>query len=117
MNVDHFPDPIPVRDFSVLPSVAMPIVGFHLRIAEPPAQRLQALEVVLNLEEGCRPFALRQVLKQLGVPRRALLGLDPNDAPDELIIQQEIIGARRELNQAVGHSDILSGASCRSTLS
>jgi hypothetical protein len=79
----------------------MPVVGLHLRSAKPFTQCLQAREVVLDLDERCGPLAPWQILKQLGVPRRSLLGFDPDDAPHELTVQEEIIGTRRELDQAV----------------
>jgi len=90
---------------SRLPGVAMAVVGLHPRIAKPRTQRLQSREVMLDLEKGDGPFVPQQVLKQLGVPGCALFGLHPNDAHQYLIMQKEIIGARRQPYQLIGHSD------------
>src|SRR4051794_9541919 len=64
---------------------------------------------MLRIFERCRPLALRQILKQFRCPDgmgAALAGA--HDTAHDLSIQQKIIGARGELNQAVGHERALS---------
>jgi hypothetical protein len=83
-------------------------ITLHLRIADPDTEFLQAWELMLNFLEGRRSLTLRQILEQFrcrGGIFAARAGAD--DAPHELTIQEEIIGAGCELDQAVGHGELL----------
>ena len=68
---------------------------------------------MLDLKEGCRPLIWGNSSSSSASTWRA--GWTRfNNASHHLIMQQEIIGAGRELNQLIGHSDVLSDASRRS---
>lgn len=94
----------------------MGVVEFDRRIAKPGTKLLQVWKLVLSILEGRWSTALRQILEQFGVPSRSLLSLRPDDTGHDLSIQEEVIGARRELNEAIGHEQVLSAWSCRSTI-
>jgi hypothetical protein len=67
---------------------------------------------MLKRSEGRWSLPLRQILKQLSRPISILITCaSPDDTAHDLIIQEEVIGARRELDQAVGHEDLLSDLS------
>ena len=73
-------------------------------MAEPGAQVLQRRKRVLDLDERRRSLALRPIFKQFGRPDRVGAAVSGSDnAAHDLAVEEEIIGARRELDEAIGH--------------
>ena len=83
-------------------------VALEAWIAEPGAQVLQRRKRMLDLDERRRSLALRQILKQFGRPGRIGAAVSGSDnAAHDLAVEEEIIGARRELDEAIGHDEPL----------
>ena len=77
-------------------------------MAEPGAQVLQRRKRVLDLDERRRSLALRPIFKQFGRPGRIGAAVSGSDnAAHGLAVEKEIMGARRELDEAVGHHMLL----------
>ena len=93
----------------------MAVVGLHRRETEPGTQLIQGREVVLDVPERNRSLAPRQILQQFGRPDVRLARAVSHDAGNNGVVLEEIIGAGRELDQAVGHSGFLSEIRWRST--
>lgn len=69
---------------------------------------------MLNLSEGLRPPAPRQILQQLGDPGLGLARAIPDTDGNDGVMQEKVIGAGRQLDPTVGHGTLLSEASYRS---
>ena len=83
-------------------------VALEAWIAEPGAHVLKRGKRMLDLNERRRSLALRQIFKQFGHPGcigAAVSGSD--NAAHDLAVEEEIIGARRELDEAIGHDEAL----------
>jgi hypothetical protein len=60
---------------------------------------------VLDLLEWCRSLGPRQIFEQFGRPGGVGAAMPVSDhAAQHLPVQKEIIGTRRELNEAIGHA-------------
>ena len=93
--------------------LTFPSVGLDLRVPEPGAQLVQGREVVLDLSERRRPPAPWQGLEQLGRPSVGLSRAVPDYIGSDIVVQEEIIDAGRQLSQAVGHGVFFSEGSWR----
>jgi hypothetical protein len=92
----------------------MAIVRFDLWVAEPVTEILPGGEDMFELSEGCWSSSRRYILEQLRGPGVRLVRAGAYHAAHNLSMQEKIIGAGRELDQAVGRTEFLSRTSCRS---
>jgi hypothetical protein len=90
----------------------MSVAGFYCWMTKPGAQLVQGREVVLNLPEQQRALAPRQVFQQFGRPGVGLPRAASHDAGHDGVVQEEVIGAGRQLDQVIGHSGFRSDARC-----
>ena len=79
----------------------MSVVGLYGRTPEPGTQFFQGREVVLDLPERRRPLAPRQILQQLGGPGVGLSRAVPDNAGQDVVMQEQVIDAGRMRDQAV----------------
>jgi hypothetical protein len=92
----------------------MAVVGLHRRVTEPGTQLVQRREVVLDVPEGSGSLAPRQILQQLGRPGVRLSRAVPDNAGDDGVVQEQIVGAGRQLKQAVRYRACFPERSCSS---
>jgi hypothetical protein len=69
----------------------MAVVGLYRRMTEPGTELVQGGEVMLDLPERSRPPAPRQGLQQLGRPGVRLARAVPDNAGDDVVVQEQII--------------------------
>jgi hypothetical protein len=92
----------------------MPVVGVDRWIAESNTEILQRGKDMFKLGEGCWSVSRRDILKQFRCPGVRLGGAVAHHTAYDLAVQEKVIGAGRQLNQVVRHSDLLSEVGWRS---